>query len=76
MNGEIVPHNVSEKDLKDEVIRRNARVGYTTRSGEPPYRTKIMILPPNGQYEKNYDKIFGERKLNLWPRDKNGKLID
>jgi hypothetical protein len=62
---EIVPTNVSEKDLRDEVNRRTAKAGYTTGLGEPPYRTKIMSLNP-----------FGERKLNIWPRDENGNLIE
>jgi hypothetical protein len=61
---EIVPDNVSEKDLQDEVNRRTAKAGYTTRFGEPPYRTKIMA---NG---------CGPSKLNVWPRDENGILID
>jgi hypothetical protein len=65
MNGEIVPHNVSEKDLRDEVNRRTARAGYTTRLGEPPYRTKIQNIIG-----------FGEQKLNVWKRDENGNLID
>lgn len=27
------------------------------------------------KYDKNYTKVFGEKLLNIWPRDKNGKLI-
>jgi hypothetical protein len=61
MSFEIVPANVSEKDLKDEVNRRTAKAGYTTRLGEPPYRTKIMAQPPNEQYRKNYDRINWSR---------------
>ena len=59
MRGEIVPANVSEKDLRDEVNRRTARAGYTTRAGEPPHRTKIMAAPPTKQYRDNYVRIFG-----------------
>lgn len=62
---ELVPENVSEKDLKDEVNRRTAKAGYTTRFGEPPYATKIQTTVP-----------FGKERLNVWPRDKNGRLID
>jgi len=62
---ELVPENVSEKDLKDEVNRRTSRAGYTTRYGECPYATKIQTSVP-----------FGKVKLNIWPRDKNGRLID
>ena len=54
---ELVPESVSEKDLKDEVLRRNSKAGYTTRFGEPPFRTKIMAQPPNEQYRRNYDRI-------------------
>jgi len=61
-DGEIVSFKVNEKDLKDEVLRRNARAGYTTRLGESPYRTKIMCMPPNERYEKNYDKIDWSKK--------------
>lgn len=62
---ELVPENVSEKDLKDEVHRRTSRAGYTTRYGECPYATKIQTTVQ-----------FGKVKLNLWPRDKDGNLID
>jgi len=60
---ELVPENVSEKDLKDEVLTRNSRAGYCTRLGEPPYRTRIMAQPPNEQYRKNFDRInWGKRE--------------
>ena len=65
MNGELVPANVTEKDLKDEANRRTAKAGYTTRFGEPPYATKIMV-----------NVLFGKEKLNVWPRDEKGNLID
>ncbi len=61
--GEIVPTNVSEKDLRDEVNSRTAKAGYTTRYGECPYSTKIQTTVP-----------CGKTKLNVWPRDKNGQL--
>ncbi len=61
---EIVPANVSEKDLRDEVNYRTAKAGYTTRLGECTYRTKVQTTVP-----------FGRTKLNVWPRDKNGQLI-
>jgi len=65
MRAELVPDNVSDKDLKDEVLRRNIKAGYPiTRFGEPSYRTKIMTTVP-----------FGKTKLNVWPRDKHGRLI-
>lgn len=61
--GEIVPANVPEKDLREEVNRRTAKAGYTTKYGECPYRTKIQ------------NHGFGESKLNVWPRDEQGNLI-
>ncbi len=27
------------------------------------------------EYRENFDKIFGEKVLNIWPRDENGNLI-
>jgi hypothetical protein len=59
MKTEFVPDNVNEKDLKDEVLRRNAKVGYTTSLGEPPYKTKIMSMPPSKKYQENYRLAFG-----------------
>jgi len=65
MNCELVPENVSETDLKEEVNRRTAKCGYTTRYGECPYKTKIQTTVP-----------FGEQRLNIWPRNNAGDLID
>ncbi len=64
-DGEIVNWNESESNVREEVLRRNAKAGYTTRYGEPTGSTKIMTTVP-----------CGKEKLNIWPRDKNGKLID
>ena len=61
---ELVPNNVSESVLREEVNRRTARAGYTTSLGEPPYATKIQTTVK-----------FGKEKLNVWPRDKHGRLI-
>jgi hypothetical protein len=61
---EIVPDDIPDKDLREEVNRRTFRAGYTTREGKP-VPLKIMTTVP-----------FGEVRLNIWPRDKNGKLID
>ena len=65
MNGELVSVDVSDKDLHEEVNRRTAKAGYTTKYGECTQATKIQTSVP-----------FGEEKLNLWPRDENGDLID
>ena len=66
MNGsEFIPDDVSEKDVREEANKRASKLGYCTRAGEPPYRTKIQETVP-----------IGRTKLNVWPRDKNGRLID
>ena len=62
--GDIVPFHASEKAVQDEVNLRSRKAGYTNRQGEPTYHTKIMA------------QGFGESKLNVWPRDKNGNLIE
>ena len=65
MNGELVSSNVSNKDLYEEVNRRTAKAGYTTRYGECTGATKIQV-----------SVSFGESKLNIWPRDSKGNLIE
>ena len=60
---ELVPLDVSEKDMRDEVNRRTAKAGLTTRNGESVNATKIQ------------NRGYGESKLNVWPRDENGQLI-
>jgi len=63
---EITPPGVrSESDLKDEMVHRSWKSGQTTKYGECPRATKIQTTVP-----------FGKTKLNVWPRDKNGQLID
>lgn len=64
-SGELVSFNTNEEDLQEEINRRTAKAGYTTKYGERPYRTKIMTTV-----------AFGRVKYNLWPRDKNGNLIE
>lgn len=64
MGGDFVPFNVPEKDLREEVNSRTAKAGYTNRQGEQLWATKIMT------------QGFGESKLNIWPRDKDGNLIE
>ena len=57
-DGEVVSFRANEKDLKDEVLRRNAKAGYSTRLGEPTYRQKISS-GWSKQYEENYVRVFG-----------------
>ncbi len=62
---EITPPGArSEQDFRDEMIHRSWKSGQTTRLGECPRASKIMA------------QGFGESKLNVWPRDKNGVLIN
>lgn len=63
--GEIVAWNEGENNVREEVLRRNAKAGYCTRYGEPRSATKIQTSVP-----------FGREKLNIWPRDENGNLIE
>ena len=58
-----MPWNAKESDLRDEVNHRTAKAGYTTKYGECPYRTKIQNMG------------YGDKPLNVWPRDKEGNLI-
>jgi len=57
--GEIVPFNINEKDLQEEINRRTAKAGYTTKYGEPTSSGKIRSMPTDDRYRKNYGKIFG-----------------
>lgn len=63
---ELIPAGVSEKDLTSEMNRRSFKKGLTNRAGECCRGTgRIMTTVP-----------FGKQKLNVWPRDKNGQLIE
>jgi len=63
-DGDIISPFAKEEDLRDEVNRRTAKAGYTTRYGECPFRTKIQNTVS-----------YGNQKLNVWPRDEQGNLI-
>ena len=61
---DIVPDDMPHRDLHEEVNSRTHKAGYTTREGRQ--------FPHNTSVAGN----FGERKrLKVWPRDKNGNLI-
>jgi hypothetical protein len=64
-DGELVSIKENSKTVKEEVLRRSAKAGYSTRFGEPVCKTKIQNSIP-----------FGKQKLNVWERDENGNLID
>ncbi len=63
--GDLVAWNEKEETVREEVLRRASKAGYCTRNGEPTTATKIMTTVS-----------CGETKLNVWPRDENGQLID
>jgi len=61
---EIVPDDISQKDLREEVNFRTYRAGYTTREGgRIPLKKQMTVL-------------WGRTKLNVWPRDADGNLIE
>jgi hypothetical protein len=65
--GELVPDDVSGRELRAEAGRRAHAAGYDVRRdgglGPPP--AKVQGLCP-----------WGPRKLNVWPRDARGRLIE
>ena len=61
---EVIPPDRSETDLIAEMNHRSWKSGLTNRQGECSRSVKIM------------SHGFGESKLNVWPRDANGELID
>lgn len=62
---ELIPSSRSDKDLQDEMNERSCKAGLTTRFGECARASKIQTSVP-----------FGRTKLNIWPRDENGELIN
>lgn len=64
-SGEVVDWNESEANVREEVNKRTCKAGYTNKEGGPPATGKIMITV-----------AFGEVKYNIWPRDKDGNLIE
>ena len=56
---ELVPDNVNETKLHEEVNRRTAKAGYTDRDGQQLIRKEIVSMPANDKYRENYVKIFG-----------------
>lgn len=57
--GEGIPWNVDPKDLRQEINHRTYKAGYTDRDGQPKDPSKIISMPSNDQYRKNYRIIFG-----------------
>lgn len=65
-DGDFVSPFADKELVREEVNRRTAKAGYTTKYGEPIGSTKIMV------------QGFGEGRVkpNIWPRDENGNLIE
>ena len=61
---ELIPASVSDADLTDEMNARSHRAGLTNRQGESCKSIRIM------------SRGFGPSRLNQWPRDVNGELIE
>lgn len=63
---ELIAQNRSGKDLRDEMNARTYKSGLTNRQGECSRASgKIMSIVS-----------FGKAKLNIWPRDASGQLIE
>ena len=61
---ELIPQSRSDQDVIAEMTERGYKSGQMTKYGECPRASKIM------------SHGFGQSKLNVWPRDANGQLID
>ncbi|KKK76802.1 hypothetical protein LCGC14_2859980 [marine sediment metagenome] len=61
-DGEIVAWNENKSNVREEVLRRNAKAGYSTRNGEPTSSGRIRSMPANDEYRQNYDEIDWSRK--------------
>ena len=64
-SGEGVSFLESEVNVREEAIRRSHRAGHCNKNGGPVDSGKIWSSCG-----------FGETKLNLWPRDEAGNLIN
>ena len=64
-SGEVIPPGTPPAGLQDELNHRTWKAGYTDRDGQAKDPPKI----------RSFGGI-GETKLNVWPRDENGELID
>lgn len=70
--GEIVPWN---QDVRNEAIRRGVKAGHCNNDVGQAGKGD-MPRPVSEKFGQNFSRIFGESKLNLWPRDENGNLIE
>ncbi len=58
-SGEGVSFLESENNVKEEAIRRGCKAGICNSEGGPVCSGKIISMPSNEQYRKNYRRIFG-----------------
>jgi len=65
LHGEFVPDDVGPREARDEVNFRAHRAGYpVTRDGRPvPHKPTVLVN-------------WGAPRLNVWPRDPEGNLIE
>lgn len=83
INAYIAPkHRKNEDAIKEKIVDGRTR-GVCDRNGVTIPRHKRGAAGKGDrfrhvgkQYYENAEKIFGPPKLNVWPRDKNGVLID
>jgi len=62
-DGEVVPWNESESNVREEVLKRNAKAGYCNRDGTPVNAGRGDRFRPVNQkkYDENYEMIFGHK---------------
>jgi len=82
-SGEGVSAFESEANVREEVNRRTHKAGYTDRDGQPKTSRQTSYgKGDNTAMRTNWKQWFSdknplpEKMLNVWPRDKNGQLID
>ena len=78
-SGEGISAFESESNIREEVNRRTFKAGYTDRDGQPRKSDAGKGDSPRPVTQKYYDtmkRLFGEPKLNNWPRDEQGNLIN
>lgn len=61
--GEGVSFLESESNVREEVLRRNAKAGYCNRDGSPAGAGKGDRFRPvdKKKYNRNYERIFGKK---------------
>ena len=59
-DGEVIPWNENPENVREEVLRRNAKAGYCNRDGSSVSAGKGDVYWPvnKKKYGKNYEKIF------------------